>query len=152
MLGKRAKWKSRITTNQYIRWAMQLFDCVHRKCQDIRQCGHSRCTVKITHDGYLKVAQLDGLQLPYDWVFIDEAQDLTACQAKLFWGNSAGKRTYLLGDSYQQIYAFRGASFAFNNAVHRSTSKKFTLTGSFRFGKNIAAYATCVLKALAGMF
>jgi superfamily I DNA/RNA helicase len=131
---------------------MQLFDCVHRKCQDIRQCGHSRCTVKITHDGYLKVAQLDGLQLPYDWVFIDEAQDLTACQAKLFWGNSAGKRTYLLGDSYQQIYAFRGASFAFNNAVHRSTSKKFTLTGSFRFGKNIAAYATCVLKALAGMF
>jgi hypothetical protein len=74
---------------------------------------------------------------------------MNACQADLFWSDCANKRTYLFGDRYQQIYRFRGASSAFHDAVKKS-SVKLTLTGSFRFGSNIAQYASCVLVAFGG--
>ena len=146
---KRTKWKSEVKGSQYIKWAEQFFRTVQNKCRAIQKDGSSSCKVSITHDGYLKVAQLERLKIHHDWVFIDEAQDMTACQADLFWGNCSNRRTYLFGDCFQQIYRFRGASRIFEDEVKKSSSK-FTLTGSFRFGENIAQCASIILSALGG--
>ena len=51
----------------------------------------------------MKVAQLEQLRIDSDVVMIDEAQDMTPCQANLFWGQGqrSDKITYLFGDRYQ---------------------------------------------------
>jgi len=148
-LSKRTKWREEISVGKYVGWAAQFFNLVCQKCNNIREGSTNERG--ISHDGYLKVAQLARLQIPHDYVCIDEAQDMTDCQADLFWGQHqrTRKRIYLFGDRYQQVYRFRGASRSFWDMVDAS-NPKFTLTGSFRFGKNIASCATCVLRALGG--
>lgn len=143
----RTKWKSEILSTQYVRWADEFFTLVKKRCNGIRRNGRSNIDVSISHDGYLKVAQLEQLPIRYDWVFIDEAQDMSACQASLFWGDLESRRTYVFGDCFQQIYRFRGASTSFRDM---QPDHSFSLTGSFRFGKNIASYASCILKTLDG--
>ncbi len=150
-LTARTKWRQQIKAVQYANWAEQFFEKVFEECINIRDVGANRSGIDIPHDAYLKVAQMTGLHITHEFVFVDEAQDMTKCQADLFWGQRqrTDKKTYLFGDRYQQIYRFRGASRSFRNMVYAS-SPKFTLSGSFRFGKNIADCATCVLKALEG--
>ena len=152
MNSSRNKWREEISVVQYFCWATQLFNLVLEKCHNIKYNGRpSGSSIDVTHDGYMKVAQLEQLHIPYDYVFVDESQDMSACQADFFWkhGQRNGKRIYLFGDKYQQIYRFRGASRSFRDMVDES-KLKFSLTGSFRFGKNIAACATIVLKAMDG--
>ena len=150
-LTARTKWREKIEVVQYANWADQFFERVFEECINIRDNGENTIGIDIPHDAYLKVAQMTSLRIAHDFVFIDEAQDMTKCQADLFWGRRqrTDKITYLFGDRYQQIYRFRGASRSFRDMVDAS-SPKFTLSGSFRFGKNIADCATCVLKALRG--
>lgn len=150
-LTARTKWREKIGVVQYANWANQFFERIFEECINIRDVGENRSGIDIPHDAYLKVAQMTGLRITHEFVFIDEAQDMTKCQADLFWGQRqrTDKITYLFGDRYQQIYRFRGASRSFRDMVDAS-SPKFTLSGSFRFGKNIAGCATCVLKALEG--
>ncbi len=150
-LTTRTKWRQQIKAVQYANWADQFFKRVSEECINIRDVGANRSGIDIPHDAYLKVAQITGLRIAHEFVFIDEAQDMTKCQADLFWGQRqrTDKITYLFGDRYQQIYRFRGASRSFRKMVDAS-SPKFTLSGSFRFGKNIADCATCVLNALGG--
>ncbi|KAL7545838.1 hypothetical protein ACHAWF_009187 [Thalassiosira exigua] len=147
---KRTEWRKEISMTQYVLWANQFFRAIWRDCLAIKN-GERAHGADISHDGYLKVAQLENLQIPHDWLFIDEAQDMSACQAALFWGQRqrANKITFLVGDKYQQIYRFRGASDSFREKF-KASELMFTLTGSFRFGKSIASCATCVLKALGG--
>jgi len=146
-LTSRNKWRGEIGPAQYVRWANEFFKIVLDTCVAVKNEGTGQ-EVKIPHDAYLKVAQLENLEMPYRYIFIDESQDMTACQADLFWGQHQrdGKNIYLFGDVYQQLYRFRGASQSFQKMVS-SSKPKFTLSGSFRFGKNIAACATCILKA-----
>ena len=49
----------------------------------------------------------------------------------------------VVGDSYQQIYSWRGAE----NALERLPGKELYLTGSFRFGDEIADQARRILKS-----
>lgn len=151
-LTKRTKWRGQVGVKKYKQWARQFFGVIHKTClyiQGGRVSGER--SFAISHDGYLKVAQLQKLVIPHNYLFLDEAQDMTSCQADLFWGPGQrnGKIIYLFGDKYQQIYRWRGASNSFRDMVDAS-NPKLTLTGSFRFGKNIASCATAVLKALGG--
>lgn len=150
-LSSRTKWREKVNVIKYVNWAAAFFLRVHEECLNIRNGGGNTSGLRIPHDAYLKVAQMENLNIPHEFVFIDEAQDMTACQAELFWGQSQrrDKIIYLFGDRYQQIYRFRGASRSFRDMVDAS-DPKFSLTGSFRFGKNIANCATCVLEGLGG--
>ena len=149
--NSRSKWRQYVKIGHYVRWATKVFGEVHQKCQDLKHGRVNTSAIEITFEGYMKVAQLEQLHIDSDYIFIDEAQDMTACQADLFWGQHQrnDKIIYLFGDKYQQIYRFRGASKAFRGMVDNS-KYKFSLTGSFRFGVNIASCATCVLKAFGG--
>lgn len=93
------------------------------------------------HDFYLKISYLKGWVQnrlkSYDILILDEGQDLTRISlemAKNFHG-----QVFLIGDQYQQLYAWRFAINAmdfFKEAVH------YPLTKSFRFGGEIAELAS----------
>nr|XP_057933345.1 F-box DNA helicase 1 isoform X2 [Doryrhamphus excisus] len=98
----------------------------------------------ITHDGYLKLWQL---QTPppqlhgYHVLLIDEAQDCTPCIMDVLLKQQCGK--ILVGDPHQQIYTFRGAVNALQTVAHTHI---YYLTQSFRFGAEIAFVGAMVLK------
>ena len=98
------------------------------------------------HDIYLKLANLspplrramfDG----QDYILIDEAQDLSPVQRAIV--AAAGCPVVAVGDPYQQIYSWRGAE----NALSHLPGESLYLTGSFRFGPDIATLAGRVLKS-----
>lgn len=78
----------------------------------------------------------------FDYILVDEAQDLTPCQAAAFWDQPSAV-VYLLGDYRQRMYAWRYAGRDFESF---DAQQEFGLTNSFRFGVNIARVATRVLQ------
>nr|XP_049616977.1 F-box DNA helicase 1 isoform X12 [Syngnathus scovelli] len=98
----------------------------------------------ITHDGYLKLWQLQkpkvSLSDLYDVIFIDEAQDCTPTIMDVLLIQKCGK--ILVGDPHQQIYTFRGAINALQTVAHTHI---YYLTQSFRFGAEIAYVGASIL-------
>ena len=95
------------------------------------------------HDGYLKLWALSKPQARADYLLIDEAQDLNPVLLDVL--DRTECQIVYVGDPYQQIYAWRGAVNAMEQ-VH--TRHRCLLSGSFRFGPEIAAAATIVLRGL----
>lgn len=92
-------------------------------------------------DTYLKVFQLEKRKLDYDVIFLDEAQDSNDCVLDIINNQKHAKIVYV-GDTFQSIYAFRGAK----NAMEVINAPTFLLSKSFRFGQEIADLATVIIK------
>jgi superfamily I DNA/RNA helicase len=86
----------------------------------------------------------------YDYVFIDEAQDLNLAQIDLAVRSCApGGRVISVGDQNQAIYGFRGADEnAIQNIVDRCQSKRMPLSITYRCAKNIVNMAKELVPAL----
>ncbi|XP_061494040.1 F-box DNA helicase 1 isoform X2 [Rhineura floridana] len=96
---------------------------------------------KMSHDGYLKLWQLQKPSLSYyDAIFVDEAQDCTPAIMDVVLSQQCG--VVLVGDPHQQIYTFRGAVNAMSEVPHTHI---FYLTQSFRFGPEIAYVGATIL-------
>nr|XP_033813910.1 F-box DNA helicase 1 isoform X2 [Geotrypetes seraphini] len=96
---------------------------------------------RMTHDGYLKLWQLERPRLPsYNAIFVDEAQDCTPAIIDIVVSQPCGK--IFVGDPHQQIYSFRGAVSALCQVQH---TRVFYLTQSFRFGAEIAYVGATIL-------
>lgn len=93
----------------------------------------------ITHDVYLKLWCLTKPALNYDFILFDEAQDANPVLLDLVMRQSA--QIILVGDRYQQIYSWRGAT----NAMQSVQMQTNRLTQSFRFGDAIADVANHIL-------
>ena len=95
------------------------------------------------HDGYLKLWAMAKPTTDAEYLMIDEAQDLNPVLLGVV--TRFKVPVVFVGDPYQQIYEWRGAVNAMNKlpAQHRAF-----LSQSFRFGKEIAAGATIVLRTL----
>jgi hypothetical protein len=89
--------------------------------------------LRFQHDVYLKLWALSNPTLPFDTVLLDEAQDANPCIEGVVKNQEA--QVIMVGDSAQQIYAWRGAEDAMErfDAPHR-----LTLSQSFRFGPAVA--------------
>lgn len=102
-------------------------------------------SVKMPHDGYLKLFQLSkpvikGKKKPYDVILVDEFQDCNDVLLDILERQPA--KVVYAGDENQAIYEFRGAV----NAEQRITvDERFRLTQSFRFGQPIADLANQLL-------
>lgn len=87
-----------------------------------------------------------GLKLPrFDWVFVDEAQDLSPLQHRLveriITGRN-GSRLVAVGDPHQSIYGFRGADVDSMNKLERDFNcTKLPLHVSYRCAKAIVTEA-----------
>lgn len=82
----------------------------------------------------------------YDYVFLDEAQDMSRCQA-VFVGNLLKEkgRIIFVGDEKQSIYSFMGSDMdSFAQLEKRFNSKRYALTVTYRCAKSIVELARTV--------
>lgn len=99
-----------------------------------------------THDVYLKVFQLDGVELPVSFVLFDEAQDANPVMLGIMATQAnSGRQVVYVGDSQQQIYEWRGAV---NALADVEGANRTFLTQSFRFGPDLAEVANAILDRL----
>jgi superfamily I DNA/RNA helicase len=92
--------------------------------------------------GYLPL--LKDLQFrKYDWIFVDEAQDLNRLQqATIKKMMKPTTKIVAFGDKHQAIYGFRGADKdSFKSLETMSSAKVLPLSISYRCGKNIVDIA-----------
>lgn len=92
-----------------------------------------------THDLYLKRFEMKRRIKGYDYLLLDEAQDLNPVLISI--ARKAGIPIVVVGDPYQSIYRFRGAV----DAMSRFEVEELPLTQSWRFGPAIAALANRIL-------
>ncbi|MEU9044624.1 MULTISPECIES: UvrD-helicase domain-containing protein [unclassified Kitasatospora] len=90
--------------------------------------------VKFLHDHYLKLWQLTQPQLNAPYVMLDEAQDTNPVLESVINGQRGNTQLVLVGDSAQQIYAWRGA----RDIMTGSPGRHLNLSQSFRFGTQLA--------------
>jgi len=155
--GNRTEWKKWFTRDFYIEKASLLFNLMKRDAGLEHTLGagmvedEERERLPMTHDAYLKVFQMRKVMMDrsqgrsgFDVIIMDEAQDLTPCQAAAFWGPEIRGEciVYLIGDKRQRIYRWRHAA---ENFEQEAVKEEFSLTDSFRFGSAIAEAATRVL-------
>ena len=97
--------------------------------------------IPVNHDYYLKLYYMSKPRLDkiYDYICLDEAQDSSDITIEIFKDQKCKK--VMVGDKHQQIYSWRNAI----NAMDKVNFKKFKLTESFRFNKNIAEKANQVI-------
>lgn len=86
----------------------------------------------ITHDFYLKLFQLSGPSLPFDYILFDEGQDASPAMLDIFLKQKATK--VIVGDTHQQIYSWRHAV----NSLAKVNFDTYHLSTSFRFPQDIA--------------
>ncbi len=94
-------------------------------------------------DGYLKVFQLSGTPLPFDYILADECQDMYP--AIQWFIRNSGAQVVWVGDPSQQIYDFNGAE---NAMCQLDDLETYRLTMSFRFGEWLAELVQPLLKQL----
>lgn len=106
--------------------------------QAIRMCLER--TYVIDYDDMIWMPIIMDLSLShYDWVFVDEAQDLNACQRELVLRlvNSTG-HVVAVGDEKQSIYGFRGADVdSIPNIIKALDADVLPLGMSYRNAKAI---------------
>lgn len=90
---------------------------------------------------------LKPIGLTYDWVYIDEAQDLSKCSIQLFLKCiKRGGRFVAIGDCFQQINTFAGSSEeAFDFLKNYSNTVTFPLPISYRCPKNVIRLANTLV-------
>ena len=95
--------------------------------------------IEVTHEFYLKKYQLSKPKLNYDYILFDEGQDASPVMLDVFMRQNAKK--IIVGDTHQQIYAWRGAI----NSMEEVNFPSYSLSKSFRFGSYIAQVAKNIL-------
>ncbi|HIP33848.1 MAG TPA: ATP-dependent helicase [Bacteroidia bacterium] len=87
-------------------------------------------SLKTPHEAYTKYFQILEIDLKYDYIIVDEAQDINKVAKSIIDAQISSKKI-IVGDSLQAIYAYRGTVSLLNNSTN-------TLSETFRFGKNMA--------------
>jgi len=99
-------------------------------------------TLCVSHDAYFKLWALTNPRIDADVIYADEYQDFSALMVEVLRQQTHAQKV-LCGDSYQAIYAWRGAK----DAMESCPFDEYPLTMSWRFGPEIASIANMVLKA-----
>jgi len=98
----------------------------------------------ISFDDQLWLPVVMGWSIPeFDWVLVDETQDLNPCQVQIVLRVMApGARCLAVGDQRQSIYAFRGADVRSMSRLQAALgAKEFPLSVSYRCDRAIVAEA-----------
>lgn len=99
--------------------------------------------LKFEHDHYLKMWALHGPKIDGDYLMLDEAQDANPLVTALVMDQPHMQRV-AVGDSCQQLYAWRGAE----DALSQLPGHELALSQSFRFGPAVADEANRWLRLL----
>lgn len=104
---------------------------------------NDRGQLRYDHDWYLKSWALSQPTLRVQFLFLDEAQDTNPVLAKVV--NDQNCQKIMVGDRFQAIYGWRGATDAMANFA---CDRRLALTQSFRFGQAVADEANKLLELL----
>lgn len=107
-----------------------------------KMCDPGDC-IPLGHDGYQKLWALRDGKIEADFILLDEAQDTNTVVLEAL--KKQDSQLVFVGDRYQQIYEWRGAVNAMESITTEGTT---SLTRSFRFGPEIADYASNILELL----
>ena len=99
--------------------------------------------LKPSHDVYLKLWQLSGPTLDYDFILFDEAQDADPAIADVV--TRQASQLIAVGDSAQAIYGWRGAADFLDRV---EAAHHVVLTQSWRFGPAVADEANVWLAVI----
>jgi len=102
-----------------------------------------RDRAEFTHDHYRKIWALQNPKLKYNFIMLDEAQDTDKLTLSVLKQQQC--QLIAVGDTNQQLYAWRGATEAL---AAWPADVRLHLTESFRFGPQIAEEANKWLAAL----
>lgn len=100
----------------------------------------------ISHDTYMKLYQLSKPYLEYEVIYLDEAQDTSACTLDIVMRQADNTKIIVVGDHRQAIYGWRGSV----NAMKIVEGTHSTLSESFRFGPESATLANLILDQAEG--
>jgi len=117
-------------------------DFIDRTGQILAACF--RDTSACDFDDMIWLPVRHGIRLPaFDFVFVDETQDLNACQIDLALGAvKRSGRVIAVGDDRQAIYAFRGADArAVDRVIERLSARVLPLSITYRCAKAIVSLA-----------
>lgn len=129
--------ESHLSRNNILNYARELWSLMLDK----------ESQVLMPHDGYLKIWALSTPKLvAYDIILLDEAQDTNPVVLDVLKNQLKTGKTSLIfvGDTHQGIYRWRHAIDAMEQ-IESMAIERFPLTTSFRFGSEIAEYASLLL-------
>ena len=86
----------------------------------------------------------------YDWIFVDEAQDLSICQREILLKcRKINTRMVCLGDGNQCLYAFASSDpDSFKKLKELPNTKSLPLSISYRCSKNIVDFAKKIVPSI----
>lgn len=126
-------------------FALKLFTQIYGKTQLIKIFKHP---LKLSEqfdeifESVKKALRTGKIILPYKYIVIDEAQDMSPIQIELIAAmleSHSQLHTDIVGDINQAIYQFRGVDTNYLDAfLHRFHFQRMYLTRSFRLGPNTA--------------
>lgn len=123
--------------------AQQLAQLLARYAADAwTQMAAPDARTPVTHDIYLKLWALSGPRINATTILLDEAQDANGVIVGVL-QNQSHAQLVIVGDRQQAIFSWRGAVDAMDAFPFAHST---TLTQSFRFGPQIAAVASAVLR------
>lgn len=104
--------------------------------------------IPFEHDFYLKIFQLEKHKMAFDYILVDEAQDISPVMIDIILTQTHAKKIFV-GDSFQSIYAWRGAVNSLNYLDRTYRPPVFYLSKSFRCPPRVGWLANRIIK-LAG--
>lgn len=111
-----------------------------------------RCNIDFADQVYQPVVYRSRIHHPYDWIFVDEAQDVSSVQhalLRLLCNPSGITRLCAAGDSSQSLYAFRGADAdSMNRLQTLFDAVRLPLHTSFRCPERVVALAKCIVPSI----
>ncbi|MDD5510717.1 MAG: ATP-dependent helicase [Dehalococcoidales bacterium] len=125
----------------------RLYDVVREVLTDCIPVPGRTCTIDFDDMIWLPVVMNLDRYPQYDWLFVDESQDLNACQMELVQRCARHGHVCFVGDPAQAIYAFRGADSTAMDTMEAhltSTGRKvleLPLNKTYRCPKKIVALA-----------
>ena len=98
------------------------------------------------------ILNLKPLGLLYDYIFVDECQDMNKAERELiFKCFKMGTRMFSFGDRSQAIYGFSAADIeSFNELKNRPNTTSLPLSISYRCSKNIVDFAKKIVPYIEG--
>lgn len=121
-------------------------DFIDRAAEILAACYQD--TTSCDFDDMIWLAVRHGVRVPaFDFVFVDETQDLNAAQIELaLRAVKRGGRVVAVGDDRQAIYGFRGAdAHAVERIVERLSARVLPLSITYRCGKKIVDLARAIV-------
>lgn len=110
-----------------------------------KEMDNTRAKLPVTHDFYLKKWALSDPIIDADFIMLDEAQDTNDVLIAVLAKQNA--QILYVGDRFQAIYGWRGAS---NAMAKINTDDTVQITQSFRFGPAVAEVANTILQSHLG--